>query len=189
MRNNLTVTHLEGKCKEMNNKLITNEANYNVSIVEILNKLDKTGKESNSSIALLEKQIDEKVALTSHPLSRSIVKGGNIIKFNSVAFSVGINNLSAFISSGKFVFETPGLYLISASLPVYQSGNPEFHIVLNGLYISSTEIGQTSVNSWRSGTSVVARQLVVNDSVWVQAAGDILFGGNKWDQFTIIKIN
>ncbi|VDI22603.1 Hypothetical predicted protein [Mytilus galloprovincialis] len=175
--------------KDVINQLSSIQINHNVTIDEIRSKIDTSEKESNSSIALLKKRIEEKVALTSHPTSGGTVKAGNIIKFNDVKFSVGINNLSTYKSSGKFVCESSGLYLMSVSIASYKNGNPQYGIILNGNFISLTEGGYQSGANWRTATSVVSRYLYVNDTIWVYARTDIYIAASIWSQFTILKIN
>lgn len=188
--NNLSVALMEGKITDINNILVYFEANYNVTVMEIQSKIDKIETQTTSTILSLKKRMDEKVALTSHISSTDSLYSGKIMKFDKVAFSVGINNLSLFKSSGKFVVETPGLYLISVSVAVHVKGNPEFSIVLNDIIISETEMGEFATTSWRSGTNMVSRHLVVNDSIWVQCLNIVYTPENgDWSQFTIIKIN
>ncbi|VDI23363.1 Hypothetical predicted protein, partial [Mytilus galloprovincialis] len=117
----------------------------------------------------LQQQIDnstEQVVMTAHPSSTSTKVG--IIKFDNVAFSVGINNLSTYQSSGKFVCEKEGLYLFSVSI-YSSSNNANFCMYLNGNAISYTWIGYNSnapSSMQNTGTVVNALQLRLNDSVW-----------------------
>lgn len=128
------------------------------------------------------------VAMTAHS-SSSLTKYG-IIKFDNIAFSVGMYNQSTYKSTGKFVCESQGLYIFSVS--IYSSTNGAyFSIYLNGNRISHTWIGYNSNNpsSMRyTGTAVHSLQLNLNDSVWVYYDGTYHVESGVWSTFTIAKI-
>lgn len=82
------------------------------------------------------------VAVTAH-LTSTTTTTGSILKFDNVRFSVGINDLAAFKSTGKFVCERKGLYMISSSIRS-DSNDAHYYIYLNGNAISYTITGFTS---------------------------------------------
>ncbi|VDI03667.1 Hypothetical predicted protein [Mytilus galloprovincialis] len=139
----------------------------------------------------LQQQIDnstEQVVMTAHPSSSSTKTG--IIKFDNVAFSVGIANLSAFKSSGKFVCEKEGLYLFSVSI-VSATNHAYFSMYQNNNVLSYTYIGYNSNNPSTlryTGTAVHALQLRLNDSVWVYYDVPFHVESGFWSTFTIAKI-
>lgn len=127
------------------------------------------------------------MALTAQQVS-STGKAG-IINFNNVKFSIGINNLLAYTSTGKFTCENDGLYLISASIMSNANG-AYYRIYLNGNVISYTMIGSNNQGTSMQHTStvVLGRQLHANDSVWVYNAGNNYIYAGDWSTLTIVKI-
>lgn len=108
------------------------------------------------------------VALTAQLTSNPTLVG--IMKFDNVILSVGYNNLPAYKSSGKFICERNGLYLISASI-ASGANNAQYYLYLNNDMIASTYIsGSTNYPSttWNTGTIVLALQLRHSDSVYVK---------------------
>lgn len=200
--NNRSITDLSTKLNTLqtnHNASITNlgtelrnvEKNQSIHFVDVESKMRAATIMNNQTFIHLQRQIDtstEQVAMTAHP-SSSPTKSG-IIKFDNVAFSVGIANLSAFKSSGKFVCEKEGLYLFSVS--VYSNTNDAFfNIYLNGKRISYTYIGYNSNNPssmGNTGAAVHALQLRLNDSVWVTYPGAYYVGSSDGSTFTIAKI-
>lgn len=126
--------------------------------------------------------------MTANPASPQFKAG--IIKFDDVKFSVGINNLSTFKSTGKFTCETGGIYLISASIMSY-TNNAFYYIYLNGYQISFTQIAYSSSppsTMYHTGTVVLARQLRPNDVVWVQQNIDFYIYHALLSTLTIVKV-
>lgn len=125
--------------------------------------------------------------MTAHP-STSMLKAGTI-KFDDVLFSVGINNLSAYKNTGKFICEKSGLYLISTSI-YSMDNNAQYKIYLNDIEISYTRIGYNSNNPTmvHTGSVVVVLNLRLNDSLWVYNFGNFHVQGGKWSTLTIAKI-
>lgn len=126
--------------------------------------------------------------MTAHPSSIPLKSG--IIKFDTVAFSVGINNISAFKNNGKFVCEKEGLYLFSVSMESF-TNNAKFLIYLNDNVISYTMIGYNSnipSAMKNTGTAVHALQLHLKDSVWVQYSNSYYTTTGDGSSFTIVKI-
>lgn len=111
-------------------------------------------------------------------------KNGTVIRFNNVRSSIGITNISAFKSSGKFICEKEGLYLTAASVASSQSSS--FCINNGNTRVSCTENGIFSGSYWHSGTSVAILHLKVNDNVHVVSS--YVVEASYWTQFTLIKI-
>lgn len=120
----------------------------------------------------------------SYPRSET-VSSGSVLKFVVDQFSVGISNLSAVNNTGKFVCEKSGIYMVSVSI-MSNTNTARFYIYLNGNRISSTYIGQHS-GWWHTGTVVIARQLQIGDSLWVQTNGIHINQGLD-SSFTIVKV-
>lgn len=128
------------------------------------------------------------VAMTAQVSSTTTLKG--IIKFEDVMFSVGINNLPLYKSTGKFVVEKEGLYLMSAHI-MSQTNDAFYYIYLNGKSISGSMIAFISPypnTMQHSGTIVVVRQLRPNDNVSVVYTYDFHVRGSSMSQFNIVKI-
>lgn len=126
--------------------------------------------------------------MTAHP-STFTTKSG-IIKFDNVAFSVGINNLPAFKSTGKFVCENDGTYLISTSI-ASSTIDANYVIYLNGNAISTTFIGynHNKPSLWYyTGSVVLVLPLRSKDSVWVHYPNSYNIYNGLWSTFTIVKI-
>ncbi|XP_076071317.1 uncharacterized protein LOC143042749 [Mytilus galloprovincialis] len=126
-----------------------------------------------------------KVAISANYQGYESVSSGSVLKFDNVIFSVGINNLSTFKSTGKFVCKHNGLYMISVSIMSNTNG-ARFYIYLNGNSISSTYIANQEKGWWHTGTVVVSRQLKINDMLWVQTNG--IFVHSTYSQLTIMKV-
>lgn len=127
------------------------------------------------------------VALTAHLTSSTSTNG--ILKFDDVKFSIGINDISAYKSTGKFVCGRKGLYIISASIMSF-SNSGDYYIYLNGIRISQTKAGYFSNPSsymYQTGTVVLTQQLLPNDSVWVHNLGSNMIGG-LWATLTVVKV-
>lgn len=99
--------------------------------------------------------------------------------------SLGINNISTFKSTGTFVCEKEGLYMIAATVSSKDS-YANFCIRRYGTAISCAEIGKHSGDAWHSGTSVIALHLQVNAQIYVDTGMTVEYG--QWTHFTIIKI-
>ncbi|VDI23358.1 Hypothetical predicted protein [Mytilus galloprovincialis] len=167
------------------------EKNQNIHFVDVESKMRAAAIMNNQTFIHLQQQIDnstEQVAMTAHPSSNSNKAG--IIKFDNVAFSVGIKNLTAFKNSGKFVCEKEGLYILSVK--IYSNTNgAHFYISLNGNTISYTKIsfnGNHPSAMENTSTAVLTVQLRLNDSVWVFYPRASHVAGSAWSTFTIVKI-
>ncbi|XP_071181355.1 uncharacterized protein [Mytilus edulis] len=128
--------------------------------------------------------------MTAQPTSSRTMSG--IIKFDIVKFSVGINNMSAYKSTGKFICEKAGLYLISVSIRS-KTNDAQYYVYhndMNAAAISDTEIGYNSHGGSMALTGIIvhALQLHPNDSVWVYCPGTYCIEGQPWSTLTIIKL-
>lgn len=122
--------------------------------------------------------------MTAHPLSATASPG--IIKFDDVRYSVGINNLAKFKSTGKLIVEKLGLYLISTSIFAHTTSS-QYNIYLNGNVISQTRIGYIATDA-HSAAVVLVLQLRSNDSLWVSSPGSYYIGGGLWSTLTVSKL-
>lgn len=139
----------------------------------------------------LQKQINdstELVAMTAQ-LKSSSPKTSGILKFDNVRFSIGISNLAAYKSTGKFVCERKGLYMISSSIMAKRNG-ASYYIYLNGQEMSETYISYATSNPsdiYHTGTVVFTLQLLPNDSVWIHNPGYEMSGALH-STLTIVKV-
>lgn len=128
------------------------------------------------------------MALTAHPAVTTTKAG--IIRFDDVRLGVGINNLSSYKSTGKFICEKGGLYLISASI-FSKDNDARYYVYLNGNEISNTENGYSSSppsSLANTGTVVLALQLTLNDSLWVSFLNNYYIEHGLWSTLTIVKL-
>lgn len=111
-----------------------------------------------------------------------------IMKFDNVIYTVGYNNLS-YKSTGKFICERSGLYLISPSI-ISRKNNARYYLYLNDKAILNTYISYNSDNPSATeitGMIVLTLQLNPNDSVWVKNDVTAISIG-LWSTFTIVKV-
>lgn len=106
-----------------------------------------------------------------------------VMKFNSVNFNVGFNNISTFVDTGKLVIEKSGLYMISVSV-ISDTNGAEFYMYKNGQLQSLTRI---SDGHWNTGTHVLALQLHNGDNIWVNT-NFIHVSTGSYNSFSIIKV-
>ncbi|CAC5384104.1 unnamed protein product [Mytilus coruscus] len=139
----------------MNESVSTVESLFDDRTDEMKLDLDKKFDE-----LIKEKEMQDeenKVALTAQLTSSPSSTG--IMKF--VIFSVSYNNLPAYKSTGKFICERSGLYLISASI-VSNVNNANYYLYLNNTAVTNTFISYDSKNPYfttHTGTIVLALQL------------------------------
>ncbi|CAG2231889.1 unnamed protein product [Mytilus edulis] len=128
--------------------------------------LENTKFQSNKTIIeLLSKQ--QKVAVTAcvYP-GRSF--SDSVVRFSTVNFYIGINDIDTFKSSGKFVCESPGLYYISAHIYT-NTKNGFFHVKKNSMTIASSVSHSTSTHSTNPISAVIELQL--KDTLYVSDLG------------------
>lgn len=144
---------------------------------------------SNSSFCHNSKtQINFTVALMAFPTSSSVT--GSCVKFDNINYSVGVKNPTSMKSSGKFVCEKEGLYLIAVSI-ASKDQYPYFCTMKNAIELSCTDVGQTSSSSselWKSGSSIIVNHLSVNDEVWIRPDQLKSIETENWSQISIVKI-
>ncbi|XP_071123138.1 uncharacterized protein [Mytilus edulis] len=175
-------------------QLLRLEQNHNSTTAEIISKLEAIKKQENLTLSMMQKQINknaERVAITAYPSSGVTLSEPNtILKFNDEHCSVGITNLTAYRTTGKFTCEHEGLYIISASLMSF-TGGANYHISLNGKAISQTDIDHSGggANEDRIGAVTLTWKLNLNDQVWLESGINswYLYGGQA-STFTIVKI-
>ncbi|CAC5395877.1 unnamed protein product [Mytilus coruscus] len=107
----------------------------------------------------------------------------HIVKFSTVNFQVGINNLYSFKSSGKFVCEIPGLYYISAQIRT-RDDNYDFCVRKNGKIIASSRSDSGDTLSANPISAVVELQL--KDTLYVYAF-NVRIG--SYSCLSIMKVN
>ena len=109
-----------------------------------------------------------------YPLPRTIIQ---ITNDNSIFRKEGI-------STGKFISEKTGLYLISVSIASSTAG-ARYFVIQDGAPVSYSFV--SSDNSTDSGTVVTAIELQANNTVWIEAQDslDLYFG---WSCLTIVRL-
>ncbi|CAC5357708.1 unnamed protein product [Mytilus coruscus] len=131
--------------------------------------LENTKLHANKTInELFAKQ--QRVAVTACVSSGRIFPD-NVVRFSTVNFHVGIDNLDTFKSSGKFVCEIPGLYYISAHIYTRTQGQV-FYVKKNSVIIASSASDSDSTYSTNPISAVVELQL--KDTLYVNAGHSIL---------------
>ncbi|VDI13880.1 Hypothetical predicted protein [Mytilus galloprovincialis] len=146
-----------------------------------LMKLQKTYNASLKKIRGAGTLNGEQVVLMAHATFIS----SNVIQFNDVKLSFGINNLATSKSNGKFVCEKDGTYLVSVSLSIrLTDSDGAFCIQHNGALYSCTE--SPHGNEWHSYSTTIVMNLKKNDTVWVIHNSSVEKG--RYSHFVIIKI-
>ena len=108
------------------------------------------------------------------------------MKFNVIETQVGITKLSEFRSSGKFICEKKGLYLISVYMYSDTNG-AQYYIYKNRHIVSKLYIGTHSIGWAHTGTGVVSVDLQVGDAVWIKVPLSLSVG-IQYSCLTIVKI-
>ncbi|VDI66559.1 Hypothetical predicted protein [Mytilus galloprovincialis] len=132
--------------------------------------LENTKLQSNKTInKLFAKQ--QKVAVTACA-SSSQRFSDNVVRFSTVNFHIGINNIDMFKSSGKFVSESPGLYYVSAHIYTNTQGGV-FYVKKNSRTIASSASDSTSTHSTNPISAIVKLQpkdtLHIHTSLYIHA--------------------
>ncbi|CAG2246960.1 unnamed protein product [Mytilus edulis] len=177
----------------------------NVSIIDIGKRIELVESNHNSTVIALSKQIkeyqfkqnvteerimqkvaqaNEKVAITTCVSVDGVVHHNNAIKFDQVRSHVGILDMAAIRTTGKFTCEKGGVYHISVVINT-PTDHSSFSIYMNGNSVSKLSI--SSDNHVDTGTSVVALELQIGDIVWVQADTDIHVYFH-WSCMTVVKL-
>ncbi|XP_071135341.1 CAP-Gly domain-containing linker protein 1-like [Mytilus edulis] len=125
----------------------------------------------------------QKVALTACATS-STVPGGTVVHFPNIQTNIGITNLSAYKSTGKFVCTVAGLYHVSAVMMSSTDGQ-YYYIYKNSDRMITTYYGK--VHSYVTRTSVFVTMLDVGDEITVwTAVSQYIY---EYSCFTIVKLN
>ena len=96
--------------------------------------------------------------------------GGSIIPFPNVMTSYGMNSLEDFRKTGKFLCESPGLYLITAQIMSYSKG-AEYKISKNDIELTRVQITpyhDSDTHNYHTGTGIAVVELDVSDYVSVE---------------------
>ncbi|XP_063416748.1 uncharacterized protein LOC134698991 [Mytilus trossulus] len=185
------------------NEFVSNGSN--ISIIELGKRIELVENYHNSTVIALSKQIkeyqskqniteerimqrvsqeNEKVAITTCVSVDGVVHHNNAIKFDQVRSHVGILDMAAIRTTGKFTCEKDGVYHISVVINT-PTDHASFSIYMNGNSVSKLSI--SSDNHVDTGTSVVALELQIGDIVWVQADTDIHVYFH-WSCMTVVKL-
>lgn len=174
---------------QMNNTYALLLAKQNVTEV-LENKLQKEISHRNQTdmrISLLMKH-EEKVAVTSCARSPHTYNAGETIKFENVKTAVGINKLQDFKTSGTFIAEKPGLYMIAAFVMSYSHG-AQFIMYKNTEAISKVFIRHDLREADKhTGTGVIAVELNINDVIRIVAGCANMNVYQTYSCLTVIKI-
>lgn len=130
------------------------------------------------------------VALTSCSNGRTYA-AFEIIKFSNVKLSSGIGNVANFKSSGTFICEKQGLYLVGAYIMSY-STLAQFQIIKNGILVSRVQVSPTFTSTgndnYHTGTGIIAVHMNSNDTINIKSGYTMtLYGG--YSCLTVIKVN
>ncbi|CAC5395878.1 COL10A [Mytilus coruscus] len=145
----------ESKCAEARVKIMTLEGRF---------------AEEGVKIKTLERQVadnNRKVAITACDDSGRYYNGA--VKFSTVYTQVGINNIAAFKSNGKFVCEIPGLYYISAHIRT-STTNTAFYVYKNNKQISRSASGSGTYTDVPISAVV---DLQTNDQLYVRVSHNV----------------
>ncbi|VDI58435.1 Hypothetical predicted protein [Mytilus galloprovincialis] len=125
----------------------------------------------------------KKVALTACATG-STVPGGTVVHFPTIQTNIGITNLSAYKSTGKFVCTVAGLYHVSAVMMSNTDGQ-YYYIYKNSGRMITTYYGK--VYHYQTRTRVFVTMLDVGDEITVRTEGSQLI--YQYSCFTIVKLN
>ncbi|CAC5422871.1 unnamed protein product [Mytilus coruscus] len=141
------------------------------------------------AISTFRKKIE--VAITSCVLDTHTFNGREIINFSDVKLSNGIENVKKFKSSGTFICEKQGIYLVGVYIMSYTK-EAHFEIMKNGIIVSRVKVrpdlGSTEDN-YHTGTGIIAVQLNANDTLNIQAGyRKMKVDGGGYSCLTVIKM-
>lgn len=124
--------------------------------------------------------------MIAYPSTSGIV-ATTIMKFDNVKYSVGVTNLAAYKTTGKFLCEKEGLYIISASVMSY-TDEATYYIYLNGNNISVTGIADHTGSYFFTGAVTIIQKLRPSDQVWLYAHRSWYLYADLYSKVIIIKI-
>lgn len=176
------------KVHDLKKHLITNntdnDALLNHYITDIIEDQKQTmGQDDNITVSDLLQAVKQKhgnrdiVAFTSCSYDNKEVKSGDVIKFDDVKTSYGVNEFSQFLSSGVYICRSPGLYQIIVTVKTHTNG-ARISIVKNkgrliSGYVAEHSVREKSTNYDHTGTTVVIVLLNMDDTVSVNAEMDL----------------
>lgn len=91
---------------------------------------------------------------------------GQVIKYQRIRASTGISNTTRFLSSGVFICEKPGLYIIMVSMRGRSSDN-YYYIKKNNTYMLFIQNIHSNDGVERSVSGSFAIDLDIGDSIYV----------------------
>ncbi|XP_071136744.1 uncharacterized protein [Mytilus edulis] len=141
--------------------------------------------EEGVKIKTLEKQVEDnnrKVAVTACVSSDQKFSDG-VVRFSTVNFQEGIDNIDTFKSSGKFVCKIPGLFYISAHI-FTTTPTHAFYVMKNGIVIASSASDSDSSYSTNPISAVVELQL--KDTLYISTSTHSIRG--TFSCLTIMKV-
>ncbi|VDI75930.1 Hypothetical predicted protein [Mytilus galloprovincialis] len=133
---------------------------FNKSFDKIAEDFQVRFNKSLQEIALKQ----QKVALTACATAASTVPGGTVVHFPNIKTNIGITNLSAYRSTGKFVCTVAGLYHVSAVM-MSNTNDENYYIYKNSYRMIRAYYGK--VHSYVTRTSVFVTMLDVGDEITV----------------------
>ncbi|VDI58434.1 Hypothetical predicted protein [Mytilus galloprovincialis] len=152
---------------------------FNKSFDKIVDNFQVRFNKSLQEIALKQ----QKVALTACA-TYGTVSGGTVVQFPNIKTNIGITDLSAYKSTGKFVCTVAGLYHISAVI-MSNTNDGYFHIEKNNAIMITTFYGK--VDNYQTRTRVFVTMLDVGDEITVRTANSQYI--YQYSCFTIVKLN
>ncbi|VDI63224.1 Hypothetical predicted protein [Mytilus galloprovincialis] len=153
---------------------------FNESFDKIVRKFQVRFNKSLRKVALTQ----QKVALTACATSKT-VSGETVVQFPNIKTNIGITDLSAYQSTGKFVCTVAGLYHVSAVMMSSTNGQ-YYYIYKNNAVMIWTYYGKV-VNYFQTRTSVFVTMLDVGDEITVRTAGSQYIYSDSC--FTIVRLN
>ncbi|CAC5384650.1 unnamed protein product [Mytilus coruscus] len=172
----LVVSELKNETSELREKSTRLQNNY-----DSLQK--KFGALQNENSVL------KHVAITSCTSSSVDYQDAEIIKFPSTKTSIGINSLTEFQNTGKFICEKAGVYLFAVYITYYGNYNADFELKKNNQRISIVMIvyGTHAGGNYYSGSGTVVVQMNAGDILFAEANRHMTVAGS-YNCFTVLKI-
>ncbi|CAC5389204.1 unnamed protein product [Mytilus coruscus] len=170
-----------GTLVNLNKEVLNIQTNLNKEVLNVQTNL-------NMSLAQLEQQINHnsrKVAVTSCVSKQKTYNTHTLIKFDDVRTFIGIKNLSAFRTSGKFSCAVEGLYQISVFIASSTT------VSTYSIYKNSNKLITTYTLSYRyatTSTGVVVVEMNVGDTISVIPDMDMFIFAQHLSCITIAMI-
>ncbi|XP_063401959.1 uncharacterized protein LOC134686212 [Mytilus trossulus] len=187
---NSLLDSFSSKIQELNEAERTRENTTKLSLLQEQNRFnksfDKIAEDFQVRFNKLLQDIalkQQKVALTACATG-STVPGGAVVQFPNIKTNIGITDLSAYKSTGKFVCTVAGLYHVSAVMMTKTDGQ-RYYIYKNSDRMITTLYGK--VHSYETKTSVFVTMLDVGDEITVRTSGSQYI--YQFSCFTIVKLN